>query len=528
MGFHDKHKKNSIGKLLRDNYELKDIYEGQRCFILGNGPSLSDIDLSLIENEITFTMNDFYKIKDIHKIHANYHILCDSSAYQDPEEALNKLYDRSNPLGVFIEDRIYGKMKNNTSETSPPMYLYRKAPEIENLSSVDMDLCGVLPRFFTEIQSAIVIAAYMGFQEIYLLGCDSNEILNKIDSRAMTETNGEHMFFEYYHIFKCYRMLREALSAKGVKLIDLTAGSIINSLEKSTLKEVLGTSKRYPAVLSKNWTLIIKPKSGRINLNLREIWQYRDLICMFVKRNYTAIYKQTILGPVWYIINPLITVFIFTIVFGNIAKLPTDGMPQLLFYMAGNTLWTYFAYCLNTTSTTFINNAYLFGKVYFPRLTMPLSTVIYGFISFMIQLIMFVGFIIYYIMNGSAVRPNIAILMVPFLVLISAFLGLGLGIIISSLTTKYRDLTVLVSFGIQLWMYATPIVYPASELTGRLKTLIMLNPMSSVIEAFRYAFLGSGGLRPWYLLYSTVFTVIVLVLGITIFNRVEKTFIDTV
>ena len=279
---------------------------------------------------------------------------------------------------------------------------------------------------------------------------------------------------------------------------------------------------------TKDWTMMIKPKTGWFDINMKELWQYRDLVKLFVRRNYTSMYKQTILGPLWFILSPLITVLIFTVVFGNIAKIPTDNVPQFLFYMAGNTLWSYFAYCLNTTATTFTSNAVLFGKVYFPRLTMPLSTVIFGLISFLIQLVMFVVFVVIYGIAGSPIKPNLYILMTPILVLLVALLGLGFGIIISSLTTKYRDLTILVTFGIQLWMYATPIVYPVTGLSDQYKSIIMLNPMSSIIEIFRYAFLGSGSLPILYLIYSTAVTLVVLLLGVAIFCKVEKTFMDTV
>ena len=279
---------------------------------------------------------------------------------------------------------------------------------------------------------------------------------------------------------------------------------------------------------TEDWTMVIKPKNGWFDINLKELWQYRDLVKLFVRRNYTSMYKQTILGPLWFILSPLITVLIFTVVFGNIAKIPTDNVPQFLFYMAGNTLWSYFAYCLNTTATTFTSNAVLFGKVYFPRLTMPLSTVIFGLISFLIQLVMFVGFVIYYVVIGSPVYPNLWILITPVLVILVALLGLGFGIIISSLTTKYRDLTILLTFGIQLWMYATPIAYPITGLSEQYKSIIMLNPMSSLIEIFRYAFLGSGSLPLSYLIYSSVVTVVVLFIGVAIFCKVEKTFMDTV
>lgn len=288
------------------------------------------------------------------------------------------------------------------------------------------------------------------------------------------------------------------------------------------------SSNRNKDIGTEEWTMVIKPKTGWFDINIRELWQYRDLVRLFVRRNYASMYKQTILGPLWFILSPLITVLIFTIVFGNIAKIPTDGIPQFLFYMAGNTMWSFFAYCLNSTAATFTSNAVLFGKVYFPRLTIPLSTVIFGLISFMIQLAMFSGFVIYYTVTGLMVRPNLYILITPFLVLLVALLGLGFGIICSSLTTKYRDLTILVSFGIQLWMYATPIVYPISGLSDQYKAIIMLNPMSSIIEIFRYAFLGSGSLQLDYLIYSCAVTIIVLFIGIIIFSKVEKTFMDTV
>lgn len=288
------------------------------------------------------------------------------------------------------------------------------------------------------------------------------------------------------------------------------------------------SSNRNKNIDTEAWTMIIKPKTGWFDINLRELWKYRDLIKLFIKRNYTSIYKQTILGPLWFIINPLLTVIILTVVFGNIAKISTDGMPQFLFYLSGNTLWTYFAYCLNTTSSTFTTNAAILGKVYFPRLTIPISIVIYGLISFLIQFLLFCGFVIYYSITGTVVCPNTYILITPLLILLVALLGLGFGVIFSSLTTKYRDLTILINFGLQLWMYATPIVYPISEMSDKYKMIIMLNPMSSIIETFRYAFLGSGSLPLHYLIYSSIVTVIILVFGIIIFSRVEKTFIDTV
>ena len=277
-----------------------------------------------------------------------------------------------------------------------------------------------------------------------------------------------------------------------------------------------------------NWTTIIKPKTGWFDINLKELIQYKDLIIMFVKRDFKTMYKQTILGPLWIIINPLLTTLMFTVVFGNIANISTDGMPQIVFYMLGTTVWTYFSSCLTKTSSTFTANAGIFGKVYFPRLVTPISTVISGLINFGVQFLMFLGFMAYFMIKGSPIEPNLWILITPLLLVQLAALALGFGIIISSMTTKYRDLAVLVTFGVQLWMYATPVVYPASQIGGKLKTLMMLNPVSPIVESFRYAFLGSGSI-PWnYLGISVVTTLVVLFAGVVLFSRVEKTFMDTV
>lgn len=279
---------------------------------------------------------------------------------------------------------------------------------------------------------------------------------------------------------------------------------------------------------NENWTTIIKPKTGWFDINLKELIQYKDLIVMFVKRDFKTMYKQTILGPLWIIINPLLTTLMFTVVFGNIANIPTDGMPQIVFYMLGTTVWTYFSSCLTKTSSTFTANAAIFGKVYFPRLVTPISTVISGLINFGVQFLMFLGFMAYFMIKGSPIEPNLWILITPLLLVQLAALALGFGIIISSMTTKYRDLAVLVTFGVQLWMYATPVVYPASQIGGKLKTLMMLNPVSPIVESFRYAFLGSGSI-PWnYLSISVVTTLVVLFAGVVLFSRVEKTFMDTV
>ncbi len=280
--------------------------------------------------------------------------------------------------------------------------------------------------------------------------------------------------------------------------------------------------------MEQQWKKVIKPKSKLLDLKLKEVMEYRDLIFMFVKRNFKSQYKQTILGPLWFIINPLITSLLFTVVFGGIANISTDGVPQFLFYMAGNTAWSYFSSCLVTTSSTFTANSNVFGKVYFPRLVMPISTVIFSILSFLIQFIMMVGFMVYFWVIGESIQPNAYMLLLPVFVIHMAAMGLGFGIIVSSLTTKYRDLSILVSFGVQLWMYITPIVYPISTLSDKAKSIIMLNPMAPIINNFKYAFLGCGQMEWGYWAISGIVTLVVLFLGIILFNRVEKTFMDTV
>jgi lipopolysaccharide transport system permease protein len=280
--------------------------------------------------------------------------------------------------------------------------------------------------------------------------------------------------------------------------------------------------------MQQQWEKVITAKRGLFELNLKEIVKYKDLIFMFVKRNFKSHYKQTILGPLWYIITPLITSVLFTVVFGRIANISTDGVPQFLFYMAGNTVWHYFSTCLTSTSHTFTSNSHLFGKVYFPRLTMPISTVIYSGISFIIQFLIFIGFLVYFILSGATVNPNLYMLLLPVFLLHMAAMGMGFGIIVSSLTTKYRDLSVLVGFGVQLWMYITPIVYPVSSLGEKAKSLIMLNPMAPVVNNFKYAFLGCGQMEWGYWGLSAALTLIIFLFGIVLFNRVEKNFMDTV
>jgi lipopolysaccharide transport system permease protein len=277
------------------------------------------------------------------------------------------------------------------------------------------------------------------------------------------------------------------------------------------------------------WDLIIRPKSKLLDVNLKEVWQYRDLMWMFIKRDFAAQYKQTILGPLWHFIQPLFTTLIFVVVFSQIAAISTDGLPPLLFYLSGITIWNYFSSCLIATSGTFVSNAYIFGKVYFPRLVMPISVVLSNMVKFGIQLLLLLGVMVWYAIDGVSFQLSTNLLYIPLLLLMMAGMGLGLGIIISSLTTKYRDFTVLVTFGIQLLMYATPVVYPMSVVENmQLKFWLSLNPLVPIVEAFRYALLGVGSFESLQLLYSAVFICIVLVVGLLMFGKVEKTFMDTV
>jgi lipopolysaccharide transport system permease protein len=278
----------------------------------------------------------------------------------------------------------------------------------------------------------------------------------------------------------------------------------------------------------KEWDLTIEPQTSLFELNLKDVWRYRDLLWMFVKRDFVSFYKQTILGPLWFFIQPLFTTIIYTFIFGGLANLSTDGLPQPLFYMAGITAWNYFADCITKTSTVFKDNANIFGKVYFPRLIMPLSIVASNLVRFGVQMILLFIMMGYYAMHDASFAITRAIMLFPVLVLLMALLGLGLGLIITALTTKYRDLAFLVTFGIQLLMYTTTVIYPLSSAPEKYKTLISLNPMTGILEAFRYAFLGRGQISINTLGYSTLFTIVVMVLGVVIFNKTEKTFVDTV
>ena len=276
------------------------------------------------------------------------------------------------------------------------------------------------------------------------------------------------------------------------------------------------------------WVTVLSPETRWLDFRLGELWRYRDLVALFVRRDFLAQYKQTILGPAWHVIQPILTTVTFTIVFGRIARIPTDSLPPFLFYFAGYVIWSYFATTLTKISNTFVANASMFGKVYFPRMAIPVSISISSMIAFGIQFALFLGFLAYFKLRGSPVDPNAWLLAAPILVVLMGALGLGFGIIVSSLTTRYRDMSHLVTFGVQLLMYATPIVYPLSAVPEDYRLLVLLNPMSSLVEAFRFGFLGAGTVSYGHLAYSAVFTVVILICGVLLFNRVERNFMDTV
>jgi len=286
--------------------------------------------------------------------------------------------------------------------------------------------------------------------------------------------------------------------------------------------------KRETTDIGQHWDLIIKPKTGWFDIHLGELWTYRDLIGMFVKRDFVTLYKQTVLGPLWYFIQPLFTTIVFTIIFGKVAKIPTDKIPPFIFYMSGTVIWAYFSACLSKTSDTFNTNARIFGKVYFPRLTVPISSVIISLLQFSIQFLLFLAFYFYFKNKGAPIHSGIWILALPILLIQMALLGLGIGILVSSLTTKYKDLRIVMGFITQLWMYGTPIVYPLSLVPDWLRPWYVLNPMVAVVESFRYAFLGSATIQWSYVGVSWLVTIFMLFLGIVMFNRIEKTFMDTV
>jgi ABC-type polysaccharide/polyol phosphate export systems, permease component len=279
---------------------------------------------------------------------------------------------------------------------------------------------------------------------------------------------------------------------------------------------------------NQEWTTVIKPKTSLFDIDFKELIRYKDLWYMFVKRDIVTQYKQTILGPLWFFINPILTTIMYMVVFGGIAGISTDGLPQPLFYLSGVCLWNYFSSCLTRTSSTFTANQGIFGKVYFPRLIMPLSTVTSSLIMLGIQLILFVAVYIYYIIQGVAVMPNMYALLFPVLIVMLAGLALGFGIIVSSMTTKYRDLSILFGFIVQLWMYATPIIYPLSTMSPQKQWIAALNPITSIVETFKYGVLGTGTFSWYQLGYSFVFMVIVLGIGIVMFNKIQRSFMDTV
>lgn len=277
-----------------------------------------------------------------------------------------------------------------------------------------------------------------------------------------------------------------------------------------------------------SWDLVIRPRARWFDLNLDELWRYRDLVWLFVRRDFVAQFKQTILGPAWFVLQPLLSTLVFTVVFGHIAKLGTAGLPKPLFYLSGTVLWGYFSGCLLYTSNTFVSNAYIFGKVYFPRLTVPVSIVISHLLKLCLQFLFFLGFWAYFALRGAPVAMNAVAWLFPVCVLLMAVMSLGGGIMLSSMTTKYRDLRFLLDFGVQLLMYGTTVIYPLADVPERWRWLVMANPMTPVIETFRYGFLGAGSFSPWHLGYSAVVAVVLLALGVVMFTRVERTFMDTV
>lgn len=278
---------------------------------------------------------------------------------------------------------------------------------------------------------------------------------------------------------------------------------------------------------NQKWTETIEAQHSMLDLKLGEVWRYKDLVYMFVKRDFVSTFKQTVLGPVWFFINPIFTTVVYLIVFGKIANLSTDGAPKILFYLAGITLWNYFSTCLSSISNVFVNNSGIFGKVYFPRLVMPISIVASNLMRFGVQFLLFLAVWLYYFANGE-VHPNLWILFTPFLIILMATFALGIGMIFSSMTTKYRDLQMLLAFGISLYMYATPVIYPVSTLPKKIQHIALWNPLTGIFECFKYGWLGAGDFNATMLIYSTIIIFLLLALGTIIFNKVEKGFMDTV
>ncbi len=278
----------------------------------------------------------------------------------------------------------------------------------------------------------------------------------------------------------------------------------------------------------RQWDLVIRPRGRWFDLQLADLWRYRDLVLMFVRRDFVAQFKQTILGPAWFVLQPLLTTLVFVVVFGEIAQLSTDGLPRVLFYLSGNVVWMYFAGVLTATANTFVSNAHLFGKVYFPRLAVPISVSVSYVLKFLLQFLFFMGFVAYFHWQGAEISFHPIIALFPVLVVLMALMSLGLGILFSAMTTKYRDLRFLLDFGVRLLMFAAPVIYPLSMIPDRWRWFLMINPMTPIIEAFRLAFLGQGTVSIGHLMYSAFFTVFVLTAGIALFNRIERSFMDTV
>lgn len=302
------------------------------------------------------------------------------------------------------------------------------------------------------------------------------------------------------------------------------------NISTSTLTSTRTLNNKYKTSESapESWDLEIRPKRHLLDINLKEIWDYRDLVMLFVRRDFVAKYKQTILGPFWFILNPVISTLMYTLVFAGIAKIPTEGIPPQLFYLSGIVAWSYFASCLNGTSSTFLTNAGIFGKVYFPRLVSPISVIISSMVQLGIQLLLLTFFMIYYTLSGYEIQINSHMFYFPLLIINLALMGLGFGIIFSALTTKYRDLSNLMSFGVQLWMYITPVIYPSSAVPEKYRIFVFINPVAPLVEAFKYGLIGAGEFNPGRLLYSVIFTTILLFIGIILFNRTEQNFMDTV
>ncbi len=279
---------------------------------------------------------------------------------------------------------------------------------------------------------------------------------------------------------------------------------------------------------SQEWTKVIESKHSLFDLELKEVWRYKDLVYMLVKRDFVTSFKQTILGPLWFFINPIFTTVMYVIVFGNIANLSTDGAPKMAFYLAGVTLWNYFSSCLTSSSNVFRGNASIFGKVYFPRLVMPVSIVVSNLMRFGVQFALFLIVLLYYLIVEQNVHPNLWILATPFLIVLMAAFAMGTGMIFSAMTTKYKDISMLLSFGVSLYMYITPVVYPVSSIPEKYRWIAEYNPLTGIFECFKYAYLGVGDFTLGMLMYSTTFILIILFIGIIIFNKVEKSFMDTV